>query len=120
MEYGAHTRGLAMNAPAAPRARAGWTTRHPQLTGALLLVALHAFFVLTGGFIASVYAPLKPEATYLLLGLVQLFYVIPVTLLALKLHRPQVATGIVKAALVTFVLNLGACAFMGYQLSRIV
>lgn len=95
--------------------------RHPQLMGALLLIALHALFLLGGRFVASPaeWAGLKPEAGGLLIGVVQLFYVIPATLLALKLRHPAVATGIVKAAIVTFLVNLAGCGFMVWQLSKI-
>jgi hypothetical protein len=49
----------------------------------------------------------------------QLFYAIPATLLALKLGHPGVATGIVKAAVATFLVNLAGCGVFFWQLSRI-
>ena len=111
------------------------TMRHPQLVGVLLLIALHALFLLGpaalsmwvagpgGGLFGASpaeWAGLKPEAGYLLLGIVQLFYVIPATLLALKLRHPGIATGIVKGAIVTFLVNMAGCGFMAWQLSKIV
>jgi hypothetical protein len=95
--------------------------RHPQVVGVLLLVAMHALLAF-GPFalgLPAMWAGLKPEAAPLLIGVVQLFYVIPATLLALKLGHPAVALGIVKGAGVTFLLNLGACALFISQLSRI-
>jgi hypothetical protein len=108
--------------------------RHPQLVGVLLLIALHALFllgptalvVLSGGTSGPLlgmwpaeWAGLKSEAGPLLIGIVQLFYVIPATLLALKMRYPAVATGIVKGAIVTFLVNMGGCGFMLWQLSKI-
>jgi hypothetical protein len=112
----------------------GWASRHPQLVGFLLLIALHALFLLAPGVLSALlqgqdggfssaspaeWAGLKREAGGLLIGVVQLFYVIPATLLALKLRHPGVATGIVKAAIVTFLLNLAGCGIMMWQLSKI-
>jgi hypothetical protein len=123
-----------METQAQSSAGRGWASRHPQLVGFLLLFALHACFLLgplalapltsgTSGGLPGVWpaewAGLKPQAGALLIGIVQLFYVIPTTLLALKLRHPAVATGIVKGAIVTFVLNMSACGYFGWQLSKI-
>lgn len=94
---------------------------YPQTSGFLLLMALHAAFVLLPGFSGpgAAWAGLKPEAGYLLIGVVQLLYAVPVTLLLLKLRRPAVALGVVKGAAATFVVNLAGCAIFLSQLSRI-
>jgi hypothetical protein len=112
----------------------GWTSRHPQIVGVLILIALHAFFVLGPRALSMLFpgagvvpfgawpaewAGLKAEAGVLLIGIVQLLYVIPATLLALKLRHPAVATGIVKGAIVTFLVNLAGCGLMVWQLSKI-
>ena len=95
--------------------------RHPQLMGAALLVALHTLFVLGQKYGAwpGEWTGLKPEASYLLIGIVQLYYVVPATLLALKLGYAAVAMGMVKGALVTFLLNLAGCGLFALQISRI-
>jgi hypothetical protein len=123
-----------METQAQPAAGRGWASRHPQIVGFLLLIALHAFFLLgptalttlthgaSGpllGMWPAEWAGLKPEAGPLLIGVVQLLYVIPVTLLALKMRYPAVATGIVKGAIVTFLVNMAGCGFMAWQLSKI-
>ena len=124
---------MAMEPSAEPR---GWVARHPGTVGFLILVALHVVFVggptlLAGvalrapdGNLANLVAlgewtGLKREAGPLLIGIVQLFYVIPAVLLSLKLRHPEVAKGIVWGAVVTFVLNLAGCGLMFYGLSRI-
>ena len=116
--------------------RQGLAARHPRTVGFLILLALHVVFVggptlLSGvalqapeGNLSNLVAlgewtGFKREAGPLLIGIVQLFYVIPAVLLALKLRRPAVAKGIVWGAVVTFVVNLGGCGFMLYQLSKI-
>lgn len=106
---------------ASPRA-GGWASRHPQVSGALLLLAMHAAFVTVPGALGAPteWAGLKPEAGTYLIGVTQLFYAVPATLLALKLGHPGVAAGIAKAAVATFLLNLGGCAVFLWQLSKIV
>jgi hypothetical protein len=61
----------------------------------------------------------KHESVPLLIGVVQLYYVIPAVLLALKLKYPAVAKGILQAAIATFVLNAGGCGIFLWQLSKI-
>lgn len=123
-----------METPAQPAAARAWASRHPQLVGFLLLIALHAFFllgpmaltILTQGTSAGLlglwpaeWLGLKSEAGALLIGIAQLLYVIPVTLLALKMRYPAVAMGIVKGAIVTFLVNMAGCGFMFWGLSKI-
>lgn len=114
----------------------GWAARHPQLVGAFILVALHVVFVL-GPLALSLLAffsqsrffsnwmwigewiGFKHDAVPFLVGIVQLYYVIPAALLALKLKRPAVAKGIVHGALVTFLLNAAGCGLFFWELSKI-
>jgi hypothetical protein len=62
---------------------------------------------------------LKHDAVPYLIGIVQLYYVIPAVLLTLKLKYPTVARGIVHAALATFLLNAAGCGVFYWQLSKI-
>lgn len=114
----------------------GWASSHPKTFGLFILLGLHAVFVLgpigisslaffsgAGAVSGLMWLPewtgFKHEAVPLLIGIVQLFYVIPAMLLALKLHYPSVAKGIFHGALATFLLNLSACGFFAWQLSKI-
>lgn len=116
--------------------RRGLVARYPRTVGFLILVALHVVFIggptlLSGvalqapdGNLSNLVAlgewtGFKREAAPLLIGIVQLFYVIPAVLLTLKLRYPAVAKGIVWGAVVTFLLNLGGCGLMWWQLSKI-
>ena len=115
----------------------GWGARHPTLTGVLILLGLHAVFAVVPFALSSLalsssgdrfslnwvsigeWTGFKHEAVPLLVGIVQLYYVIPAVLLALKLRVPAVARGIVLGALATFLLNATGCGVMYWQLSRI-
>jgi hypothetical protein len=114
----------------------GWISTHPKTSGLFILLGLHAVFVLgpiglsslaffSGGSASSGWMWLpewtgfKHEAVPLLIGVVQLYYVIPAVLLALKLRYPAVAKGILHAALATFLLNAAGCGFFLWQLSKI-
>ena len=114
----------------------GWASGHPKTVGWLILLTLHLVFAvspyalaqlafsshppaLSGSMWLGEWTGFKREASLLLLGIVQLFYVIPAILLTLKLHHPMVAKGILHGALVTFFLNLSACGFFAWQLSKI-
>jgi len=114
----------------------GWVARHPKTFGFLILLALHVVFIGGPTLLAGVplqapdgnlsnlvvlgeWTGLKREAGPLLIGIVQLFYVVPAVLLTLKLRRPAVATGIVWGAVVTFVVNMAGCGVMWYGLSQI-
>jgi len=114
----------------------GWASTHPKMVGLFILLGLHGVFVLGpiglsslaffSGFGASsswIWLPewtgFKHEAVPLLIGVVQLYYVIPAVLLALKLKYPAVAKGILHAALATFLLNAAGCGFFLWQLSKI-
>lgn len=113
-----------------------WVRRHPRTAGVLLLIGLHLLFIGLPLLLASMpvgsagrgtssgvsileWTGLKGEVAPLLIGLVQLYYVIPATLLLLKLRWPDVAKGIVMGAVATFVLNLGGCGLFYWQLSKI-
>ena len=107
-----------MSTEAATPREQGRDTGHPQLTGVAVLIVLHLLFIASLQVFPE-WTGLKKDASPMLIGLVQLYYVIPATLLALKLRRPAVAMGILKGALVTFVLNLVSCGFILVQLSKI-
>jgi hypothetical protein len=96
------------------RALARWPARHPRLTGAALLLLLHAGFVSLRGLYVD-----KPEAAVLLLGLLQLAYVVPAVILLLKLGRVEMAKGMGLAAIATFAVNAAGCGVMLWQLSKI-
>ncbi|MSQ71342.1 MAG: hypothetical protein EXR27_08660 [Betaproteobacteria bacterium] len=113
-----------------------WVSTHPKTFGLLILLGLHAVFVLGPIVISSLgffargdassawtwlpeWTGFKHEAVPLLIGVVQLYYVIPAVLLALKLKYPAVAKGILQAAIATFLLNAGGCAIFVWQLTKI-
>jgi hypothetical protein len=114
----------------------GWASRHPQMVGVFILLALHLVFVVGPLAVSSLPSALqrpyftnwlwigewtgfKHEAVPFLIGIVQLYYVVPAVLLALKLRYPAVAKGIAHAALATFLLNAAGCGFFLWQLSKI-
>ncbi len=116
--------------------RQGLVARHPRTVGFVILLALHVVFVGGPTLLAGVplqapdgnlsnlvalgeWTGFKREAGPLLIGIVQLFYVIPAVLLTLKLRHPAVAKGIVWGAVVTFVVNMAGCGVMWYGLSKI-
>jgi hypothetical protein len=104
-----------MNRPATNAAPPGWATRHPRIIGALLLLALHAAFLPLGG----AYLDLKPEAGTYLIGLAQVAYVAPTSILLMKLGRREIAKGMLFAALATFIVNAAGCAVFLWELSQI-
>jgi hypothetical protein len=93
---------------------ASWLARHPRSAGVGILVALHAIFLALRGLYVG-----KPEAAVLLLGVLQLFYVVPAVILMLKLGRVELAKGMGLAALATFLANAAGCGAMLVFLSRI-
>jgi hypothetical protein len=95
--------------------RPGWATRHPRLVGALLLFALHAVFLPLGGF----YLGAKPEAGVYMIGLAQLYYVVPCLILMMKLGRKELAKGMLLAAAATFIVNAAGCGMFLWGLSKI-
>jgi hypothetical protein len=103
------------NAAVTHGAPTGWGARHPRLLGALLLFALHAAL--------APFAPpafgFKPEVGYYLIGIAQIVYLVPALILLMKLERPEMAKGMLFAALATFVVNAGGCALLFYELSKI-
>jgi hypothetical protein len=92
-----------------------WFAGHPRMSGALLLLALHAVLLPFAG----AYLGAKPEAGFYLIGIFQLFYVIPSLILLLKLGYLQVAKGMAFAALATFIVNAAGCGFLLWGLSQI-
>jgi hypothetical protein len=106
------------------------------MVGVLILLALHCVFTLGPIGLSSLavssqnqffvnwgaigeWTGFKHDAVPLLIGIVQLYYVIPAVLLALKLQYPVVAKGIVHGALVTFLLNAAGCGLFLWGLSKI-
>jgi len=83
--------------------------------GALLLLVLHVTLLpLGGGYLGT-----KPEAGVLLIGVAQLFYVVPAFILLMKLGRNEMARGMLFAALATFMVNAAGCGMFLWQLSKI-
>jgi hypothetical protein len=81
----------------------------------LTLLALHAFFLP----LAGLYFGAKPETGVFLIGLAQLYYVLPALILLMKLGRKEIAKGMALAAVATFVFNAGGCGLLVWQLSQI-
>jgi hypothetical protein len=104
-----------MNSQAGPIEQ-GFAARHPRVLGVLILAALHGVVVV----LPAEWIGLKREASLMLIGVVQIAYVIPAVLLLLKLRRPEVAKGMVIGAAITFIVNLVGCAAMFGALSRVV
>lgn len=69
-------------------------------------------------FGASVFG-LKPEAGFFLIGVVQLAYVVPTLMFLMASGRGEMAKGMLFAALATFVLNAGGCAWFLWSLRGI-
>ena len=103
------------DASTANSAEPNWAARHPRILGALILLGLHAIFLPLGGL----YLGAKPEAGVFLIGLAQLYYLVPSLILLMKLGRKEIAKGMLLAALVTFIVNAAGCGLMLWQLSRI-
>lgn len=116
--------------------RLGFFARHPRATGALILLVLHAVFIAGPWALSATPLPtlkdgypnyvslgswsgIKHDAAPLLIGFVQVFYLLPAMLLTLKLRQPEVAKGMLLAAIATLVLNLGGCGLALWQLSKI-
>jgi hypothetical protein len=114
----------------------GWTSRHPKLVGVLILLALHCVFALGPLGLPALtnsshnqffedwsaireWTGFKRNAVPPLIGIVQLYYVVPAVLLALKLQYPAVAKGIVHGTLVIFLLNAADCGLFLWGLSKI-
>jgi len=92
-----------------------WPMRHPRIAGALLLLALHVVLLPLG----ATYFGTKPEAGVYLIGIAQLAYALPASILLMKLGRVEMAKGMALAAIVTFMLNAAGCAALLWQLSQI-
>ena len=81
----------------------------------MLLLGLHAIFLPLGGL----YLGSKPEAGVFMVGVAQIYYVLPSLILMMKLGRKEMAKGMLLAALVTFVVNAAGCGMLLWQLSKI-
>jgi hypothetical protein len=97
-----------------PTIAVSWISKHPRIFGAIILLLLHAAFLSLRGLYVD-----KPETAYLLLGVLQVFYLVPALILLLKAGRPEMAKGMALAAALTFVLNASACGVMYSLLSQI-
>jgi hypothetical protein len=90
--------------------------RHPVLTGLGILLTLHALLIL--GPLQGV-TSMKARTEPYLIGIVQLWYVLPLGLLFLGVGWRRMARAFVLGALATFLLNLAACAIFLQMLSGI-
>ena len=93
-----------------------WPERHPSLVGLGTLLTLHALLIL--GPIQGA-TSLKPNAEPLLIGVVQLWYVVPLGVVFLLAGWKRTAKVFAIGAIVTFLVNLAACGAFLYILSGI-
>ena len=91
-----------------------WPERHPVFTGITTLLVLHALLFL--GPLQGM-TPLKPEAEPFLIGIVQLVYVVPLSLALLLAGYRRTLKAFAMGALITFVLNAVTCAVFLHRLS---
>jgi hypothetical protein len=93
-----------------------WAERHPSFVGLGTLLTLHALLIL--GPLQGV-TSLKPNAEPLLIGVVQLWYVLPLGVVFLLAGWKRTAKVFAIGAIVTFLLNLVACGIFLHLLSGI-
>ena len=93
-----------------------WPERHPGLVGLGTLLTLHALLIL--GPIQGM-TSLKPNAEPLLIGVVQLWYVLPLGIGFLLAGWKRTAKVLAIGAIATFLLNLVACGIFLHLLSGI-
>lgn len=93
-----------------------WPERHPVFTGITTLLVLHTLLFLgpLQGFTS-----LKPEAEPYLIGVVQLVYVVPLSLALLLAGYRKTLKAFAIGALITFVLNAVTCAVFLQRLSNL-
>ncbi|MEP7226211.1 MAG: hypothetical protein ABI785_02530 [Gemmatimonadales bacterium] len=102
---------LTTEPPAAP-----WAERHPILVGLGALLVLHALLIL--GPLQGV-TSLKGRAEPLFIGVVQLWYVLPLGVGFFFAGWRRTLKALAIGALATFLLNLAACAVFIGLLSKI-
>ena len=93
-----------------------WAEQHPSLVGLATLLTLHALVIL--GPLRGV-TPLDRDAEPLLIGVVQLWYVLPLGIVFLLAGWKHTAKVFAIGAIVTFLLNLVACGVFLDKLSGI-
>jgi [ribosomal protein S5]-alanine N-acetyltransferase len=93
-----------------------WIERHPILVGLGTLLTLHALVVL--GPLQGM-SSLKARAEPYFIGLVQLWYVLPLCLILFVVGWRKTLKVFALGALATFLINLAACAVFLNMLSHI-
>lgn len=106
---------VAPNSPAASPVPAPWAERHPVFTGITTLLVFHSLLIL--GPLQGV-TSLKPEAEPLFIGIVQLVYVVPLSIVLFTASYRKTLRVIAIGAVVTFVANLAACGVFWYTLGH--
>jgi hypothetical protein len=84
-----------------------WAEQHPLITGLGILLLLHALLYL--GPLQGM-TPMKPRVEPYFIGLVQLWYVLPLSGLFLLARWRRTFRVFVYGAMATFMVNLLACA----------
>ena|SRR5438045_8284139 len=91
-----------------------WPERYPFAIGVGMLLVLHALFVL--GPLRGVM--LKPAAEPFFIGVVQLVYVVPVSIILFATGCRRILKVFALGALVTFGLNAAACGVFIYRMNQ--
>jgi hypothetical protein len=93
--------------------RLPWPERHPVFTGITTLLVLHTLLIL--GPLQGM-TSLKPSAEPYFIGVVQLVYVVPLSILLLLVGYRKTFKAFAMGALITFVLNAVTCAVFLHRL----
>jgi hypothetical protein len=94
--------------------RLPWPERHAVFTGITALLVLHTLLFL--GPLQGM-TSLKPEAEPYLIGVVQLVYVVPLSIVLVLAGYRKTFKAVAMGALITFVLNAVTCAVFLHRLS---
>jgi hypothetical protein len=109
-----------------PARRRRWWDRFPKTAGFILTMAMHVVFVVGPSVVWHVLARwgvpvayrfgrilewsgFKHEAAPLLVGIVQIPYVVVAMLVLIAVGRGRIAVGVLIGAVFTFLLNAAAC-----------
>ncbi len=92
-----------------------WPERHPVVSGITALLVLHVLLI--WGPLRGI-TPLKPAAEPFLIGVVQLGYVLPVSLVFLLAGYRKTLKAFAWAALGRFVINVAACGALVYVMNK--
>jgi hypothetical protein len=107
--------GLSDGGKTEPRSQ-GWAEGHPILAGLGTLLTLHALVVL--GPLQGM-TSLKGSVEPFLIGVVQLWYVVPLGVCFYAAGWRRTLRVFAMGAVTTFLVNLAACAYMWSQLKNI-